>query len=177
MGCSSTIFGYNSKCCIFCFPLVFVCLSFRQVLLFYISRQFCVFIIASSPLLFHLEICYKKKPFLALKRLFFFGTRHLTPVQTTFLTFRVALSIYLYKVKQKHEKFEKGFWWRRNPWISLIIKLQRHETKHKCQCNKRTFCALFCVPFVHFLCTVFVNHFSPFPSEKSFTQVEIKCLG
>ena len=32
VGCSSTIFGYNTKCCIFCFPLVFVCLSFRHIL-------------------------------------------------------------------------------------------------------------------------------------------------
>ena len=51
-------------------------------LCFYISRQFCVFIIASNTLLFHAEICYKKKPFLALKRLFPFGTWHLTQVQT-----------------------------------------------------------------------------------------------
>ena len=31
--------------------------------------------------------------------------------------------------------------------------------------------------FVYFLCTVFVIHFNPFPSKKSFTLVEIKCLG
>ena len=29
---------------------------------------------------------------------------------------------------------------------------------------------------VHFLCTVFLTHFNPFPSKKSFTPVEIKCL-
>ena len=60
-----------------CHFVVFLCFS-----CFFISRQFCVFIIASNALLFHLEICYKKKPFLALKRLFPFGIRHLTPVQT-----------------------------------------------------------------------------------------------
>ena len=31
--------------------------------------------------------------------------------------------------------------------------------------------------FVHFLCTVFGIHFNPFLSEKSFSLVEIKCLG
>ena len=55
---------------------------------FYISQQFCVFIIASNALLFRFEICYKKKPFLALKRLFPFGTWHLTPVQTLFEVFK-----------------------------------------------------------------------------------------
>ena len=66
---------------LFSVSIHFVC-HFVMFLLFYISRQFCVFIIASKALLFHLEICYKKKPFLALKRLFSFGTRHLTSVQT-----------------------------------------------------------------------------------------------
>ena len=44
--------------------------------------QFYVFIKASNALIFHLEICYKRKPFIALKRLFPFGIRHLTPAQT-----------------------------------------------------------------------------------------------
>ena len=30
--------------------------------------------------------------------------------------------------------------------------------------------------FVHFSCTVFGIHFSPFLSEKSFSPVEVKCL-
>ena len=79
VGCSSTIFGYNSVA-YFVFHYYSFCLLFVIFLWFYISRQFCVFIIASNAL-FHLEICNKKKPFLALKRLFPFGTRHLTSVQ------------------------------------------------------------------------------------------------
>ena len=66
---------------LFSVSIRFVC-HFVMFLWFYISRQFCVFIIASNALLFHLEICYKKKPFLALKRLFPFGIWHLTPAQT-----------------------------------------------------------------------------------------------
>ena len=66
---------------LFSVSIRFVC-HFVMFLWFYISRQFCVFIIASNALLFHLEICNKRKPFLALKRLFAFGTRHLTSVQT-----------------------------------------------------------------------------------------------
>ena len=60
---------------LFSVSIRFVC-HFVMFLWSYISRQFCVFIIASNTLLFHLEICYKKKPFPALKRLFPFGTRH-----------------------------------------------------------------------------------------------------
>ena len=60
----------------------------------------------------------------------------------------------------------------------LIIYQRRNETKkqscyrHKYLYNKRTFCALFCALFVHFLCIV-----NPFLSAKSFSPVEIKCLG
>ena len=72
---------------LFSVSIRFVC-HFVMLLWFYISRQFCVFIIALNALLFHLEICYKRKPFLALKRLFPFGTRHLTPVQTLFEVFK-----------------------------------------------------------------------------------------
>ena len=46
--------------------------------------------------------------------------------------------------------------------------------RHKYLCNKITFCALFCALFLQFLCTVFGIHFF---SEKSFSPVEIKCLG
>ena len=42
----------------------------------------------SNALLFLLEICFKKKPFLALKGLFPFRTRHLTPAQTLFEVFK-----------------------------------------------------------------------------------------
>ena len=35
---------------------------------------------------------------------------------------------------------------------------------------------LFVYFFVYFLCIVFLTHFNPFPSKKSFTPVEIKCL-
>ena len=76
-----------SAAILFSVSIRFVC-HFVMFLWFYISRQFCVFIIASNALLFHLEICYKKKPLPALKRLFPFGTRHPTSVQALFEVFK-----------------------------------------------------------------------------------------
>ena len=84
---------------LFSVSIRFAC-YFVMFLWFYISWQFCVFIIASNTLLFHLEICYKKKPFLALKRLFPFGTRHLTPVQTIPFPAAVSFAYYLQKKKK-----------------------------------------------------------------------------
>ena len=64
----------------FVFRYYSFCVSFRHaIMVLYLTA---VFIIASNALLFHMEIFYKQKPFLALKRLFPFGTQHLTLVQT-----------------------------------------------------------------------------------------------